>query len=239
MKKKIKTIYNNKNELKQSSNIYYDVQDVRKRSFNRLLSVGVVKGVYPTELKRLELSIRKDIEINLEKYPIWTNYLCNVKGIGATLGGNIIGTFDIRRANHISSFWKFCGLHTNDGKAIKRTKGVKLDFNIKNRAMVWNIGKSLIRCNNPQYRNIYDQRKVVETTKLNNPIDDPKNCPMYKECYAKIGHKPSCKLHIHNRAMRYMIKMFLSDLWVNWRKIEGLSVTPPYMHRNDTYENSK
>lgn len=29
-------------------------------------------------------------------------------------------------------------------------------------------------------------------------------------------------------ARRYMIKEFLRDLWVNWRKLEGLEVTEPY-----------
>jgi len=236
MKKKSKILIRKENDLKQKSNIYYDVQDVRKRSNNRLLSVGVVKGTYPTELKQLELSIRKDIETDLDKYPIWTQYLCNIKGIGATLGANIIGTLNIHKADHISSFWKYCGYHTDEnGKAIKRVKGKKLDFNIKNRAMMWNIGDSLIRCQNANYRNVYDQRKAIETKKLNNPTDNPKNCPMYKECRARIGHKPACKLHIHNRAKRYMIKQFLADLWLNWRKIEGLSVSPPYAHRNDQW----
>lgn len=31
-----------------------------------------------------------------------------------------------------------------------------------------------------------------------------------------------------NMAIRYMIKMFLKDLWVAWRTLEGLPVTPDY-----------
>lgn len=34
--------------------------------------------------------------------------------------------------------------------------------------------------------------------------------------------------HRHAMAMRYMIKMFLIDLYTAWRKIEGLEVHPPY-----------
>lgn len=33
---------------------------------------------------------------------------------------------------------------------------------------------------------------------------------------------------VHSAAMRYMLKMFLADLWVKWRTLEGLEVTPTY-----------
>ncbi len=34
--------------------------------------------------------------------------------------------------------------------------------------------------------------------------------------------------HRKNMAIRYMVKMFLKDLWVAWRTLEGLPVTPDY-----------
>jgi len=34
--------------------------------------------------------------------------------------------------------------------------------------------------------------------------------------------------HVHNQAMRKMIKLFLACLWLVWRKAEGLPVTKPY-----------
>jgi hypothetical protein len=34
--------------------------------------------------------------------------------------------------------------------------------------------------------------------------------------------------HRHNAARRYMVKMFLQELWLQWRTIEGLSVNVPY-----------
>jgi hypothetical protein len=34
--------------------------------------------------------------------------------------------------------------------------------------------------------------------------------------------------HRHNAALRYMCKMFLTELYVKWRTIEGLSVRAPY-----------
>ena len=36
------------------------------------------------------------------------------------------------------------------------------------------------------------------------------------------------KGHAHNRAVRKMVKTFLLDLYLNWRKAEGLPISEPY-----------
>ena len=35
--------------------------------------------------------------------------------------------------------------------------------------------------------------------------------------------------HVHNRALRKMIKLFLACLWKVWREAEGLPIRPPYI----------
>jgi len=47
----------------------------------------------------------------------------------------------------------------------------------------------------------------------------------------RLGRKPKnppCREHINNRARRKMVKQFIADLWVKWRKLEGLPVSEPY-----------
>jgi hypothetical protein len=44
----------------------------------------------------------------------------------------------------------------------------------------------------------------------------------------EVEWKEAKKAHRHRAAMRYMLKMFLKDLYVAWRKIEGLEVREPY-----------
>ena len=34
--------------------------------------------------------------------------------------------------------------------------------------------------------------------------------------------------HVHNQAMRKMVKLFLACLWLTWREAEGLPVAKPY-----------
>ena len=48
------------------------------------------------------------------------------------------------------------------------------------------------------------------------------------EMKAQTGNKYSPKLHRHNMAIRYCVKMFVQDLWLAWRKQEGLPITAPY-----------
>jgi hypothetical protein len=41
-------------------------------------------------------------------------------------------------------------------------------------------------------------------------------------------HADKTKKHIHNMAVRYMIRTFLIHFWTEWRKLEGLPVSLPY-----------
>ena len=41
-------------------------------------------------------------------------------------------------------------------------------------------------------------------------------------------HAEKSKGHRHNMAVRYMIKIFVQDLWLKWREVAGLPITAPY-----------
>jgi hypothetical protein len=46
---------------------------------------------------------------------------------------------------------------------------------------------------------------------------------------SKNGNKfPSAKQHRHQMAIRYIVKIFLIDLHVAWRQMEGLPLSQPY-----------
>jgi hypothetical protein len=69
------------------------------------------------------------------------------------------------------------------------------------------LGTSFLRSGSQYAQVYYDYKNRLE------------NHPKYKDV---------SKAHRHNMAIRYMIKMFLKDMWVFWRKAEGLEVTPSY-----------
>jgi hypothetical protein len=217
--------------------IYYDVQDVRIASENRLRTVGVVEGVNVSHLKKLEKEIRNRMHENYKDDPMY-KWLRSIRGIGPVLAGGLISGIDIRKAEHVSSLWKYFGYHVVNGRAVKRKKGEKLGFNPGMRVLGYKIADSFVKHRTPVYRQIYEERKRRAMEKLNHPEANPENCPRYKECMEELKKKatrtgrgvkkPPCAKHIHLRACREMVKEFLRHLWVKWRTMEGLPVSKPY-----------
>ena len=70
------------------------------------------------------------------------------------------------------------------------------------------LGPCFIKSNSEPYRQIYDNYK-----------HRLENIPAW--AVRTKGHR-------HNASIRYMVKRFLADLYVAWRKLEGLPVAPDY-----------
>ena len=194
---------------------------------------GVIADIFEFELTGHYLRLLSDEE-QLEKiiakmvktFPIWDLFLEGVKGCGPLMAAVIISELDPYKARHVSSFWRYAGLDVaDDGKGrsrkgehlqdveyvdkegeIKTKKGITFNPFLKTK-LVGVLGGSFIKCGSP-YRQIYDGYKHR------------------LECHP--AYKDVSKGHRHNMANRYMIKMFLKDLWLAWREIEGLPVTPDY-----------
>lgn len=132
-----------------------------------------------------------------------------------------IGAFDT-----VSKYWAWWGLHVKDGKAPKRSRGDRINWNSALRTLAWKIGKQFV-LQGEHYRKVYDEYKErVSATRL--PVGI---CTQYQECLAKMKKrkKPACKGHVDAMARRYAVKMFLSHLWEKWRELEGLPVRAPYV----------
>ena len=75
------------------------------------------------ELEKAEENHFKRIKGMLADYPLWTEFLLDIKGIGPALGGIIITEIDIAKAEYPSSLWKYAGLDVAwDGKGRNKTK---------------------------------------------------------------------------------------------------------------------
>lgn len=84
------------------------------------------------------------------------------------------------------------------------------------------MGECFIKARTPKYRDIYDNYKerLKNSEKIiGGKVIEGKESKMWKD---------TSDAHRHNAAMRYMVKMFLIDLYAAWRKIEGLEVHAPY-----------
>ena len=181
-------------------------------------------------LKDLEGHVDGRVADLIQGHPSYP-WFSRVKGIGKENIGKVVGLIDIERAPTISSLWKFAGFSVENGAAPKRRKGGgKLEYNSQLRSMCWRLGSSLLRAKGKFYdyylkeKDKYYQRyenqgvEIVPATSLPKDKDGKRYEP---EGIISEGH-------IHNRALRKMIKMFLAMLYISWRTGLGLSVSEPY-----------
>lgn len=134
--------------------------------------------------------------------------MVTVKGLGPMLSARVVSMIDITLVAHVSALWKWAGYAVVDGKADARRKGEKITYNPRLKKTVYLVGDSFIKSRSP-YRDIYDRAKE------------------------KYEHDPDLnKMHIHRRAARKMVKLWLSHLWQVWRELEGLSVESAYVHQH-------
>ena len=113
---------------------------------------------------------------------------------------------------------------TNDMvRGDETTDGYIRPYNAWARAkMVGVLGPSFMTSHSPYAKYFYDKRTQLENSS--------------EEVRERIGNgkvkmvqwKDARPDHRRKAAMRYMIKMFLKDLYVAWRTLEGLEVRAPY-----------
>jgi hypothetical protein len=121
-----------------------------------------------------------------------------IKGIGPMLAAKVIAMVDIHRADTVSALWRYAGYGVVDGERERPTKGERLHYNKRLKIALRQIGVSFMKCDSP-YRRVYDAAR--DYYDANRPEWTPG--------------------HLHNAAMRKMIKVFLSHLWERWRVLEG------------------
>ena len=202
--------------------------------------------------KEQENFIQKKLKKVLKRFNIYNEWLVDVKGIGEIASGWIIGEYDIHKATTVSKLWQFTGLNPGMVRGIKRikkekykesngeiigemfddvfvrtnkmvrgdklTEGFVAPFN-KNlrRAMVGVMADGFIKQQNSYALEYYYPYKMRLEQEANTIVGEDK-----KWCDVSKG--------IRDRAAkRYMVKMFLKDLYVIWRQLEGLPVRAPYM----------
>lgn len=176
------------------------------------------------------------VKDELSRHRIYKDFLSGVKGVGTLMAGVMLSEIDITKCHTMSALYKYCGLDVvlrvdeetgeivGEGRSRKKhhlekktyinrdgeeveTVGITFNPFLKTK-MVGVLGSSFMKQKDSKYRTIYDNYKF----RLQNSPE----------------HKDKTKGHIHAMATRYMVKLFLADLWTQWRTYEGLPVRPSY-----------
>jgi hypothetical protein len=98
-------------------------------------------------------------------------------------------------------------------------KGWCLSYNKQLKCEGWLVGESFIKQQTPLYTDIYYEEKA--RLRAEHPEPEPTSNGGWPTKYTKS--------HIDRMAKRKMIKLFLSHFWVEWRTLDGLPVTLPYV----------
>jgi hypothetical protein len=141
---------------------------------------------------------------------------------------------DISEYRSVAALWTRMGVGIRDGvrqgglaKNASKEEWILHGYSPRRRSRMWNVGHALVLSNGDgKYRQAYLARKEYERDKAE--AEDLIVLPAAKIPKGKLGYRSVG--HIDRRAQRYMEKMLLRDLWVEWRRVTIRPLQPkPYM----------
>lgn len=207
------------NEVRYLVDSYYAAQDLRKQAKQRLDAAA--KAGEPNELMIRLYSDTQGMENNL-KYALkkWgdtseiSQWATSISGIGPVISAGLAAHIDISQCPTAGHIWSFAGLNPE----AEWKKGEKRPWNADLKWLCWKIGESFVKVSNKPddyYGKVYKDRKALEIERNEAGLFAEqaavilKRVPNHKQkaTYAE-GKLPDS--HIHSRAKRYAVKLFLS-----------------------------
>lgn len=155
----------------------------------------------------------KAMEKSAKTLPV-AQWVDGIKGFGIASLAAVIGEAgDLSNYPTHSHLWKRLGLAVIDGGRQRLMPGADAiihGYSPSRRSVVWNVGQCVFKAQSQrvdketgevkieagEYRKLYDARKEYELPRVEGK-----------------------KAHAHNRAMRYMEKKLMRDLWKAWRAV--------------------
>ena len=203
--------------------VYLDTREYLKRARQRMKAMdkNTRVGNWPREQEWNFIQVYEQHKNELKKKLLQEcnkrpdhRWMKKFPAIGPVTEAALLAKVDIRKADTVSSLWRFCGLGVEpDGtrqRPMKRKKRTYCAF-LKT-ILIHNLGKlALISTRRsrgqksahyvyPQYRAVYERFRSEYT----------KNRPAWS------------KTHVHNAAVRRVVKEYVKHLWLRWRQEQKL-----------------
>jgi hypothetical protein len=215
------------------------MQEQRKRAENQVRAMttgettepcGVIKWLAAnSRYLENQVKLALDYYSGADPLSIWAR---SVDGIGPVISSGLRAHIDLTRCTSVGDIWRFGGVDPTS----KWEKGEKRPWNASLKTLLWKIGESFVKVSNKPtafYGAIYQQRKLYEQAKNEKleyaaqAADLLKRVPGHKQkaIYA-AGKLPDG--HIHARAKRYAVKLFLSAYFEKGLTLAGRPVPLPY-----------
>lgn len=214
---------------------YYQMQESRKRAANQVRALDADDEPNATitwllgENEALEKRAKSLLALYARSKPIG-RWASSCKGIGPVLSAGLMAHIDITKAAHVGHIYSFAGLNPN----VKWEKGKKRPWNADLKVMCWKIGESFVKvCNHEDsiYGRLYIQRKEEEAIKneegdfASQAAAKLEACNIGKttDAYKAYASGKLPPAHLHSRAKRFAVKIFLSHwheaaYWLHYGK---------------------
>jgi hypothetical protein len=146
---------------------YYQMQEDRKRSANRMLSMQAEPHSVIAWLAEQSETLEGQIKRALDKYTdahAVGEWLKSVYGVGPVIAAGLLANIDIKKARTAGHIWSFAGLDPS----VKWEKGKKRPWNASLRTLCWKSGQSFMKFANREecfYGHLYQKRKVYEVVR--------------------------------------------------------------------------
>lgn len=223
---------------------YYIMQEQRIRADGQIRSMTQADDPKePHEVIRwlseqnttLENQVKGALDRYTSAHPIGV-WMKSIKGIGPVLAAGYLAHIDITKAPTVGHIWRFAGLDPT----VVWEKKQKRPWNAQLKVLCWKTGESFVKVSGDEsayYGQVYKTRKVweVEQNERGALADQAKSAlerkkyrddTVAKSFYLK-GQLPPA--HIHRRACRYAVKLFLSHLHHKWHEHQfGEAPPKPY-----------
>ena len=199
---------------------YYQMQNARIRSSAQVR--GLEQESEPSEVMEwvgeINLSLEDNIKKALHKYALGHpvgQWSLGITGVGPVISAGLLAYVDITQAPTVGHIWRFAG----QDPTCEWKKGQKRPWNANLKTLCWKMGECFVKTKNLDsdiYGKIFEERKAYENDK-NERLEYKAQADLgasrvgkKTEAYKSysIGKLPAG--HIHARAKRYAVKLFLS-----------------------------
>lgn len=221
---------------------YYQLQGDRIRSDNQVRSLQESEEPHATiawlagNAGLLERNIKSALDAYGDAHDVgvWSK---TIVGIGPVISAGLIAHIDITKAPTAGHIWRFAGLDPT----VSWEKKTKRPWNASLKTLCWKIGESFVKVSGHEedvYGKLYLQRKASEIARNDaGALADQAATKLEK---FKIGKSTEARkfyeagrlppAHIHARAKRWAVKLFLAH-WqaVAYRAHFGTDAPKPYV----------
>jgi hypothetical protein len=241
IKKIIRTLDLKTEEVGEMVELYYDVQGLRIAHANKERTEA------PSPLAQWldfwdhvgEIVINGALKRWLEgpDSPLEAKWAYSQIGIGPVLASGLSAHIDVEKAASVSSVWKFAGLAPGFDRKVK---GTKLPYNARLKTLCWKLGESFVKVSGKEgatYGHLYSRFKEEEVARneggayqeaARRELSAKKFKSEDSVTKKRLLEGMLSDAHLHARAKRRAVKIFLSHYWVEGRQGRGLPVRDPY-----------